>query len=113
MASETPRLLTESEYFVLLLKTEYEQQKALILTATDSQINGISEIFFNLVDNKEIEITKTDKGLLDKRKHILKQFYGGKKSYAVRRRLLNRHTRLCLDSILIAKPYLMKEVFGR
>jgi len=113
MTSETPRIARNTEFFILLLTTDYEQQKALLLTATDSQINGISEIFYNLFDNSDISVSKLDKSLLEKRKHVLKQFFGGKKTIALRRRLLNRHTRLCLDSVLIAKPYLMNEVFGR
>lgn len=112
MASDIPRIFKDREFFILLLTTEYEQQKALLLTATDSQINGISEIFYNLFDFVSSTVTKVDKTLLEKRKHILKQFFGGKKTISLRRRLLNRHTRLCLDSILIAKPYLMNEVFG-
>lgn len=99
------------DFFRLLLTTTYEQQKALVTSATGAQVKGISEIFYNLLTNHDLEISRQDKNLLDSRKHVLKKFIIGKRTILFRKRLLNRHLRVCLDSILILKTTIL-QLFG-
>ena len=90
MGKSSGRVFKDKEFFRFLLDTSYEQQKALLLTATDSQIKGISEIYFNLYEVIWDTLPKTDRNLLVKRSSILQKFYEGKKSVSFKHKHRNQ-----------------------
>ena len=86
-----------SDFLSLLLKTEKNQRKALLSTLSQPQVDLLSEVFYNLINN--FPIPQSDKKSLSKKKFV-KVIADLKKSYKLRNSTVKKHKKQ-VEQILI------------
>ena len=93
-----------SDYLQLLLSSDYNQQKALLFTASLNQLDVLSEIFHNFLI---LPLTQEEKSFLKGRKQLVEKLADITKSYRFRKSLINKHYRQVLKSLLFFKERLL------
>ena len=97
--------LRKLQHYLKLLytTTSRNQQVALLDTVSEEQSVGISEILYNIVQQ---DIQKPQR----KRLQVLKKLFNKKLSYNQRRRLIQSHLSIILDTLLKSKRHILKRL---
>lgn len=102
--------LKKAKYFILLLldkNTSKYQSRALLETASGDQVNALSEIFYNLQQGG-LPLSPILKDTLKKRQRVLSKLGNKKISVKERSCIVQQHTRIVHDTLLLSGPLLIK-----
>ena len=95
----TNRMLKNSEFLKLLHQCPPKQRIAILKTAKPSLINAVCDCITNIVHQK-VPITSQQKGVLAKKKKVLRELSNSKTGTGRKKKLLVQHGNGILKTIL-------------
>jgi hypothetical protein len=104
------RLLDNTHFLSLLFATDKKQQRALLSNITNSQVDLISEIFYNL--DSVLPLTSYEEKTL-KRKQFIPKLAKITTAVARRRRLISQHKNQILKILQFFAPKLLQLIQTR
>ena len=105
----TSAIHKERNYILLLLNTHRNQSIALLKTITENQTNSISEVFYNIFE-RNIDVEESVMDIIKKRSYVLRDISNSGVSNYKRALCISKHARLVLNSILLVKDTIEKEL---
>jgi Trp operon repressor len=93
-----------SSYLKLLLNTEANQQKILLSSITNDQVNALSEIFNNLFT---LPLTPSESRFVKSRNVVIQKLGDINKSQRYRKGQLIKHSRQVLNTLTFFKDKLL------
>lgn len=102
------RLLQQSQSFLTLLlnNKDKRQQYALVQTITVDQLNALTEIFYNLLNN--VPLDKKEEQMVKKKRRIMQKLSLISKSFNSRRKVLVSNKSTFLKILLHFKDKLLE-----
>ncbi len=91
-----PRVRENKSYIKLLLSTTRQQQRALLDTATNEQVDALTEILYNLMHT--VPISEGERNII-KRKKTFKELAKITRSYKYRQERVRKNKRLLLNTL--------------
>jgi hypothetical protein len=98
------RIKGNSHFLHLILNTDRDQSLALLKTLTRSQTDALTEIIYNIFN---LPLKSNIKIQLNKRKKLYNKLTN-KKSFIIRKQLINKHRRQILQTLKLIKNNLIK-----
>jgi hypothetical protein len=97
------RIDQELDYLRLLLNTNHTQQKSLINSISNQQIDALTEIFHNFLT---LPLSSGESDFIQKRKYIIRKLSNISKSHRFRKHLILKHMRIVLSTLNFFKDQL-------